>query len=112
MRYGYPTRTIGPSNAAPTNARFQGFQLRARHSEWHRIDGHDQEMTGAMFGQHPAVCARQFYSLVSFDNLRNNMYLASEAIRLMEKAKQTVFARENRAIVDVRHGGPAALTMS
>ncbi|MDR5761306.1 anion permease [Caballeronia sp. LZ035] len=34
------------------------------------------------------------------DNVRNNMYLASEAIRLMEKAQQPVFATEDRAIVD------------
>ena len=34
------------------------------------------------------------------DNVRNNMYLASEAIRLMEKAKQPVFAPADKAIID------------
>ncbi|MGB8416761.1 inorganic phosphate transporter [Paraburkholderia sp.] len=34
------------------------------------------------------------------DNVRNNMYLVSEAIRLMEKSKQPAFATEDRAIID------------
>jgi len=34
------------------------------------------------------------------DNVRNSMYLVSEAIRLMEKSKQPAFAADDRAIVD------------
>ncbi|SAL05019.1 phosphate transporter [Caballeronia arationis] len=36
----------------------------------------------------------------SVDNVRNDMYLVSEAIRLMEKAKQPVFSADDRAIID------------
>lgn len=34
------------------------------------------------------------------DNVRNNMYLVSEAIRLMEKANQPAFAPVDRAVID------------
>ena len=34
------------------------------------------------------------------DNMRNNMYLVSEAIRLMEKANAPVFAPADRAVID------------
>jgi PiT family inorganic phosphate transporter len=34
------------------------------------------------------------------DNVRNNMYVASEAIRLMNKAKQPAFSPENAKIID------------
>jgi inorganic phosphate transporter, PiT family len=34
------------------------------------------------------------------DNVRNNMYLVSEAIRLMEKANQPVFAPADRALIE------------
>jgi inorganic phosphate transporter, PiT family len=34
------------------------------------------------------------------DNVRNNMYVASEAIRLMEKAKQPAFAPEDQSAID------------
>jgi PiT family inorganic phosphate transporter len=34
------------------------------------------------------------------DNVRNNMYVASEAIRLMEKAKQPPFAPEDAKVID------------
>jgi PiT family inorganic phosphate transporter len=34
------------------------------------------------------------------DNVRNNMYIASEAIRLMDKARQPVFADDDRKAID------------
>ncbi|MFM0737481.1 inorganic phosphate transporter [Paraburkholderia xenovorans] len=34
------------------------------------------------------------------DNVRNNMYVTSEAIRLMDKAKQPAFSAEDRKIID------------
>jgi PiT family inorganic phosphate transporter len=34
------------------------------------------------------------------DNVRNNMYLVSEAIRLMEKANTPAFAPEDRSVID------------
>jgi PiT family inorganic phosphate transporter len=34
------------------------------------------------------------------DNVRNNMYLVSESIRLMEKSKQPAFTADDRAIID------------
>jgi PiT family inorganic phosphate transporter len=37
------------------------------------------------------------------DNVRNNMYIASEAIRLMEKARTPAFNREDAATIDAFH---------
>ncbi len=37
------------------------------------------------------------------DNVRNNMYVASEAIRLMEKAKQPPFAADDLKVIDNFH---------
>jgi PiT family inorganic phosphate transporter len=34
------------------------------------------------------------------DNVRNSMYLVSEAIRLMEKSNQPAFAADDRAVID------------
>ncbi|WP_429301848.1 inorganic phosphate transporter [Paraburkholderia sp. GAS199] len=34
------------------------------------------------------------------DNVRNNMYVASEAIRLMDKAKQPAFSADDRKVID------------
>jgi hypothetical protein len=49
----------------PTDARVQGFQLRARHSERHGVDAHDRERTGEVFGQDSVVC-RPAILLVEF----------------------------------------------
>ena len=34
------------------------------------------------------------------DNVRNNMYLASEAIRLLKKSGQPAIAKDDQAIID------------
>jgi inorganic phosphate transporter, PiT family len=38
------------------------------------------------------------------NNVRNNMYLSSEALRLMAKNKQPAFAAEDQAVLDNYHG--------
>jgi len=48
-------RPSGHQTPNPTDARVQEFQLRACHSEWHRIDAHDQERADEMFGKKCAV---------------------------------------------------------
>jgi putative transposase len=49
----------------PADAGVQGFSLRARYSEWHRVDEHDQERTDEMSGQDSAV-SRPAVLLISF----------------------------------------------
>jgi inorganic phosphate transporter, PiT family len=59
-----------------------------------------QQLTEIIAGQVSASGSLAAVPLDIVDNVRNNMYLVSEAIRLMERAKQPVFAAGDLAVID------------
>jgi inorganic phosphate transporter, PiT family len=59
-----------------------------------------QELTDTVAGQVRAAGSIGTVPPELVDNVRNNMYLVSEAIRLMEKSKQPAFTADDRAVID------------
>jgi PiT family inorganic phosphate transporter len=59
-----------------------------------------QQLTNQIGGQVGASGSMAAVPQGIVDNVRNNLYVASEAIRLMDKAKQPAFAPEDARVID------------
>jgi PiT family inorganic phosphate transporter len=59
-----------------------------------------KQLTDIVAGQITAAGSISTVPPSLVDNVRNSMYLVSEAIRLMEKSKQPAFAADDRAVID------------
>jgi len=62
-----------------------------------------RQMTDAIGGQAGQSPSLADVPQSQVNNVRNNMYLTSEALRLMDKAKQPVFAPADKAVLDNYH---------
>jgi PiT family inorganic phosphate transporter len=79
----------------------------------HYINGHElapttidavRKLTDTIGGQVGGRASLSDVPQAEVNNVRNNMYLTSETLRLMAKAKQPAFSADDQAVLDNYHG--------